>query len=71
MINLEINENQKSGFPYIGISKSGTIVLFIDHGKGFALKSRDGMYYSETWQQSNFSIFDGTIALNNVGVPKC
>jgi len=65
------NTYDKPDYPYLGISKKGTIVLFNTINSGVLLKvidkSRDDVVgdYTTYWEETKFTPYCGTITLTN------
>lgn len=58
---------QEDKYPYIGVGREGTIVLFSDKDTGTVLKTNyyDVGFYSKEWSEVDFVPCVGSITLEN------
>lgn len=68
---VRVNGKEVAEYPKLMISREdGAIVLFMGHEEGVCLRAgrdEDIGEYSEVWDMSAFSDFDGSITLSNEG----
>ncbi len=65
-VEVKVSE-EKPKYPYIGISKNKTIILFVGTNLGTVLESNQWPIgnYSYHWCEEDFKPFEGEITLSN------
>ena len=70
MINVKVSdkEERENDYPKLMVDEYGMIVLFAGHKVGMVVETdsrEDCGHYSESWDMSWFTEFDGSITLSN------
>lgn len=64
---VQISELESKDFPVIGITDTGTIVLFTGQNTGTRIYSRHDTigYWCNAWNAEQFTVFNGKVEVRN------
>tara|TARA_R110000772_G_scaffold89822_3_gene185890 strand:- start:2 stop:220 length:219 start_codon:yes stop_codon:yes gene_type:complete len=66
---IEEQPQQKQKYPYLGKSKQGRVVLFVQRGSGTLLEDPNGLhsvgFYTTGWYEEDFEPIKGQVILEN------
>jgi hypothetical protein len=71
---MKITKNERTPttateYPRLKVTKDGLVVLFCDHETGTVLSATEHScsvgYYTDSWNEGNFTTYHGTITLEN------